>query len=394
LFFYIFKKEIYEELDEQMRDEKRNIERLIERSDTIPSFYSCVNTEILIFVAPIGLRIKPERKDTVINHPHEGEITFRQWRYTVNTEGNNYVVVIRKSLIDLSDLSEQILYALITGFITLLIGAAIVNYIVLRVALRPFYHTLKQLQKYSLDKPGNLSLTQTNTKEFRELNQTLKLMTNQIENDFQRTKQFTENASHEIQTPLAIIRNKLELLMQSNNIQHEEASLIQSAYEAVERLSRLNKTLILLTRIENKEFSEKKVLNFGTLVKHLTSQMEEKVQLKGLKISIHAHSDFNHPINITLAEILISNLLNNAIRYTEKGNEIRIEIYKNRITFSNPGLPFNIDAEKLFSRFFKISASSKSLGIGLSLARTIAESCDLKLSYSYQNYTHLFSVEA
>jgi signal transduction histidine kinase len=393
-FFYVFKKEVYEEIDEQMRDEKRNIERLIESSDTIPSFFSGVNTEIILMPVPTALSVKLERKDTIINHLHEGEITFRQWRYTVETGENNYLVIIRKSLIDLSDLSEQIFFALITGFIILLIGAAVVNYIILKVALRPFHQTLKQLKKYSLNRPGNLALAETSTREFKELNKTLELMTKQIENDFQRTKQFTENASHEIQTPLAIIRNKLELLMQSDKIQHDEASLIQSAYEAVNRLSRLNKFLILLTRIENNEFPEKKVINFGTLVKQFSSQMEEKMQLKGIKISIQTHADFTHSINETLAEILISNLLSNAIRYTERGNEIHIEIYKKKISFSNPGFPFNVHPEKLFLRFFKISTRSKSLGIGLSLAKTIAESCDLDLNYSHQNSTHIFSVEA
>jgi signal transduction histidine kinase len=248
------------------------------------------------------------------------------------------------------------------------------------------------LRGYSLNRSVKLNLKKTKTKEFDELNATLAKMTEQIEAEFQRTKQFTENASHEIQTPLAIIRNKLELLIQSDNIRQEEATLIQAAYTSAERLSRLNKSLILLTRIENNEFPEKTMVDMGALVKRLCSQLAEKIQLKNLSIRIDPVSKFNYVMNETLAEILISNLISNSIRYSKEGSEILVEIHKNAIRISNPGEAFSVDPDQLFQRFFKISNSSESLGIGLSLAKTIAESYQLQLGYSYKNSMHQFTI--
>ena len=271
LFFYsIFRHEVYEELDEQLRDEKRNVERILSSSDTIP-FYNAVNSQIIIQPAPADLRIKLQRMDTVIVHPYEGKIPSRQWRFTFNTDKKNFIIVIRKSLIDLEDLSEKILYAFFVSFITLLLGSIVVNFVLIKYTLRPFYQTLQQLRKYSLDTSERLHVGHTNTKEFRELNKVLELMTERIQQDYRKIKEFTENASHEIQTPLAIIQGKLELLMQFEDMDDQQASLIQTAHEAADRLSSINQTLILLTRIENREFISKEKVDFSAVVTSLLS---------------------------------------------------------------------------------------------------------------------------
>lgn len=391
-FFYLFKEEVYEEVDEQLRDEKRNIERLIKYSDTIPYFYPGVNSQMEIKPAASDFHIKLQRKDTVIIHPYEGNISFRQWRYTTKLGDSNYIVIIRKSLVDLEDLSEKIIYSLITGFVVLLIGSVLVNFLLIKLTLKPFYHTLHQLRKYSLNNSTGFILSKTNTSEFIELNHTIELMIQRLEKDYRKIKEFTENASHEIQTPLAIIQNKLELLIQSDDINQFQAELIQAAYEAVDRLSRLNQSLILLTRIENKEFVSTELVDIGEIAKKLILQMDEKLELKGLKIKLTEQAPFFYSINRSLAEILISNLLINAIRYTKAGNEIKINISQARFTISNPGEPFSVPSEKLFQRFFKMTSSSKSLGIGLSLVKTIADVHGLKITYSYNNFSHSFEL--
>lgn len=393
-FFFLFKTEVYEEVDEQLRDEKRNIERLIKYSDTIPYFYPGVNSQVEIEPTISTLNIRLQRKDTVIVHPYEGNIAFRQWRYTLKLGDNNYIVMIRKSLIDLNDLSEKIIYSLIMGFVILLIGLILVNFLLIKSTFKPFYNTLNQLRKYSLNNSTGFIHSKTNTSEFIELNHTIELMIHRLEQDYKKIKEFTENASHEIQTPLAIIQNKLELLMQSDEINQFQAALIQSAYEAVDRLSRLNQSLILLTRIENKEFVAIERVDIGEITKNIILQMEEKLALKELKIKLIEHTPFFYNINKSLAEILISNLLSNAIRYTNAGNEIKINISNTQFIISNPGKPFSVPPEKLFQRFFKLSSSSKSLGIGLSLVKTIADVHDLKITYFYNNSSHSFELRS
>lgn len=395
LFFYtIFRHEVYEELDEQLRDEKRNIERILSSSDTIPFLYSAVNSQIIIHPAPADLSIKLQRMDTVIVHAYEGKIPFRQWRFTFNTDKKNFIIVIRKSLIDLEDLSEKIIYAFFVSFITLLLGSLVVNFVLIKYTLHPFYQTLHQLRKYSLDHSGRLKVGHTNTKEFKELNKTLELMTERIQQDYKKIKEFTENASHEIQTPLAIIQSKLELLMQFENMGEQQASLIQTAHEAADRLSRINQTLILLTRIENREFVSKEKIDFGEITRSLLSQMNEQFLLKRLKTKITTDEPFFYAIHKSLAEILISNLLVNALRYSDAGSEININITKNSFTISNPGKPLSFEPEKLFQRFFKKANSSGSMGIGLSLVKTIADVHQLNVSYSCKNSHHVFELVA
>jgi signal transduction histidine kinase len=388
-FYYTFRDEVYEELDEQMRDEKRNIERMLDEADDIPSFYPGVNTEVHIQSAPQEMYMKLQRKDTLIHHPYEGEIPFRQWRFTADTDTGNYLVVLRRSLIDLEDLSEQIAYALFYSFLVLLACTVSINYLVLRRTFRPFYSTLNQLKKYSLDNASQLQPQRTSTKEFIELNKALQTMTERIQQDYRNVKEFTENASHEIQTPLAIIKNKLELLMQSEQMNSEQADLIHTAYQAANRLSKLNSSLILLTRIENREFATGDPVNIGDITSVLLKQMHEQFLLKGLHIELKKEGEFVHLLNRTLAEILLSNLLTNAVRYTAAGGTISILIEENSFTISNPGQPPAVPAEKLFVRFYKGEASSGSMGIGLSLVKKIADVHGLTVSYTYTQPLHL-----
>lgn len=391
-FYYAFRDEVYEELDEHLRDEKRNIERMLEASGTVPSFYPGVNTEVMITPVADDLRIKTQRKDTIIEHSYEGSIPFRQWRYTVSTDNGNYLVVLRKSLIDLEDLSGQIIKAMLYGFIALMLGSLLVNYLLLRRTLRPFRHALQQLRKYSLDNTSRLVLHPTSTKEFAELNRTLEIMTRRIQEDYRNVKEFTENASHEMQTPLAIIKNKLELLMQAEHINEEQAALIQAAYEAADRLSRLNQSLILLTRIENREFTVNETVDIGGVIRKILEQMQEQFALKGLSLKLEEAGSFQHAANRTLMEILVSNLLTNAVRHTSRGGDIIISINKRSVIFSNPGLPLPVPAEKLFERFYKSDASAESMGIGLSLVKKIADAHQLKVSYSYSSSRHIITL--
>src|SRR5688572_9350950 len=142
VFFYTFKSEVYEELDEQMRDERKNIERILKTSESIPEFFPAVNNEVIIKPVHDNYYIKNQRKDTIVNHVTEGKISLSQWRFTVKARNENYLVVIRRSLIDLEDLSEQIFQALLISFFILLFGSLLVNYVVLKQTFQPFYSAL------------------------------------------------------------------------------------------------------------------------------------------------------------------------------------------------------------------------------------------------------------
>lgn len=390
-FYFVFKDEIYEELDEQLRDEKRDLERILANSDSLDVKYQGVN--FYIESKPTSATFKTERKDTSMIHPFEGEQHFRQWRFSVEQNNKIYAVTLRKSLIDVEDLAEQIAMAMFYAYLAFIFISVVLNYVVLKHIFNPFYKTLTALRKYSLNTLVPLQFSKSKITEFNQLNAELSELSKRIISDYRNIKEFNQNASHEIQTPLAIIKNKLELLMQSNELKEADAELIVSSYETTHRLSKLVQSLLLLTKIENHEFGTSEKVNLFLLTKELSDQMNEEFDLKNIVVKLEAESDFVCTIHPYLAEILIRNLLSNVLRYTEPGGKVVVHSTASELKILNSGLPFSFEPELIFKRFFYAGNSSVSQGIGLSLAKKIAESFELTLEYSYLNGFHCFTLK-
>lgn len=389
-FYIIFKSEIYEELDEQLRDEKRNIERLVASGDTMNLQYSGVNYSLDISSASDIKKI--QKKDTIIFHPFEGELSFRQWRFQLAFGDEYKTVTIRKSLIDIEDLAEQIAIAMMYAYLAFIAISLAANYFILKRIFTPFYKTLKELQRYSINSMSELSFTKSNTTEFNQLNNVLNEMSKRLLSDYKNIKEFNENASHEIQTPLTIIRNKLELLMQNSELKEEEAELIGASYEATNRLSKLVQSLILLSKIENDEFKSSVPIDLSKLTERLLLQMKEEFSLKNIDVSLKCQEIFSAVIHPMLAEILIRNLFSNALKYTQEGGSIEVYCAQNKIEIRNSGSPLGFDPDRIFKRFFYAGNSNVSQGIGLSLAKKIADTFSIRLQYSYVAGFHTFTL--
>ncbi|MBK8584689.1 MAG: HAMP domain-containing histidine kinase [Bacteroidetes bacterium] len=390
-FYVVFKSEVYEELDEQIRDEKRNLERALSENDSLNMNFNGVN--LFIEAIPVTDKFKLVRKDTLIHHPIEGELYFRQWRFPISNDQSIYSVTIRKALIDVEDLAEQIAFAMFYAFLAFIFIAILLNFILLKQIFNPFYVTLGKLKKYSLNALVPLEFSKSKTTEFNQLNSELKELSNRIISDYKNIKEFNQNASHEIQTPLAIIKNKLELLIQSTDLNEKDASLIISCYEASHRLSKLVQSLLLLTKIENHEFGTSEVVDLFSICKNLVEQMKEEFEMKEIKVIFEFEQNFKAVIHPFLAEILVRNLLSNALKYTNDGGVVKIISSKDDFAVFNTGSPFQFDPGMIFKRFFYAGNSSVSQGIGLSLVKKIAESFKLNVTYSYVDEFHKFTLK-
>jgi signal transduction histidine kinase len=393
LFYRIFRAEVYEELDEQMRDEKRKIDRVLDAGRSVPLSFSSVNSGIIVTDVSPALKIRLQKKDTLIRSDEEGAIRFRQWRYTHNSESGNKLVLIRRAIIDLGDLSGQLFTAIAAGFTVLFIGIVVLNLLVLRQTLGPFKKALRLLKGYQLGSKGITELPNTDILEFRELNESIRSMTLRIESDYESMRQFSENVSHEIRTPLSIVRNKLELLMQSPRITKDEADLIQSSYEAVTRLSQITQSLILLAKVRNKEYVHDSETDLTRIAMNLAELHAERAAHKSLEIEMKNKASFVHRLESNLATVLLTNLLNNAIRHSEAGGKIVVVSSSQSLSVCNTGKPFGSASESVFQRFYKGGNSSESLGIGLALVRDIAEAANLIVEYEYGNEMHCFIIK-
>lgn len=315
-------------------------------------------------------------------------LPYRQMSFIIKTPHSAFEVRIIRPLEETDKLIINIFLIMTLLIIVLIIALLLINQYSSHQIWKDFYVSLDKINKFDLNIHADLELPTTDIKEFEDLNTVIRRMSRRIVSDYSRMKEYTENASHEIQTPLAIINAKLELLLQSKNLPEKQYQIIADASEASDRLARLNKTLILLTRIENRQFPEVEMISPQEIIERQLENYEEIIQSKGIILSTHFEPSVYIKINPLLSDILFLNLIKNAIRHNIQNGELNLNLDKNGIEITNSGDPLNVDSNLLFNRFYKSSKSSKSLGLGLAIVKKITELFDMEIEYEYKENLH------
>ena len=388
VFYSQLKNIMNEEALEALYIKKSEIENYITKNKKLPE---SISLEELLSFAESKNPSKESLNDRMIYIEEEQEdMPYKQLSFNVVFEDKNYKCTVSKSLLEADDLIETILqsFSIIIGL--LIIVFVSINYLFSKQIWKPFFKTLKQINDYEIENHQVLNFESNGAKEFEQLNEAIKKMTQKISNDFNNLKSFTENASHELQTPLSIIKNKIELLLQTEDLTDELAKQLIEISQTTNRLSKLNQTLLLMTKIENNQFTNTETINFSNIVTNKLKQFEDLIEIKQLTItsSIDNITVLIHPM---LADIIVSNLLSNAIKYTPEKGEIKINLNTSIFTISNNGAPLKAKDNELFTRFYKENEDSTSTGLGLALVKQIAAINKHKVNYGYLNSSHTFT---
>ncbi len=329
--------------------------------------------------------------DTMAYDVREMElIPFRKMVFTTTVANVCYEVTILQSLLESEDLQVIIFYFMTILFILIILALFFLNRWLSNKAWKPFFKSSALLKSWKIGENKQVHFDVTGISEFDQLNKTLEEMIEKMQADFINLREFTENASHEIQTPLAIIKSKVEMLLNDQTLSSKQHLQLHEVFETAIRLSRMNEALLLLSKIENKQFAEKSDISFNSLIESRLAYLEELIDLKKIKLSIDLSVPFIVSIHPMLADILLSNLLSNALRHNCSHGKIIITSGNNEIFFSNTGDPLTIDPLKIFKRFVKQSTSEASNGLGLAIAEEICKLNALSLDYTYQNHLHCF----
>jgi two-component system OmpR family sensor kinase len=301
--------------------------------------------------------------------------------------------------------------------LVLLVLVIVSGGLISKYILAPFKRTMRAIQRFDLKQKEPIRLPETRTAEFRELNTFLLQLTESARKDYQSLKEFTENASHELQTPTAIIRGKLDLLMESD-IRDEQAILIAEMQNALERLSRIHSSLTLLTKLENKEYKAGEPVCLSNLARETLAAFDELIQMKSIDLQVRIEKGVYIPLHLSLADLLLANLISNAIRHNEPAvvgrgthsepakagggthNEpqgmakglIRVELTHEGLVIVNTGREPGIPTQELFERFKKGNSGSDSIGIGLAIVRQICELSHFDIEYQYRSGLHMLAV--
>jgi signal transduction histidine kinase len=316
---------------------------------------------------------------------------FRVLATPVMIRNNPYMLTIRMSLVDNDDLVLGLFTVQMVMLVLLATGLLLLNRSLSRKLWVPFYHTLSQLKAYEVDGNGSIEPEKTNIIEFNDLNKTVSHLTQRSRKVFLQQKEFIENASHELQTPLAIFHSKLDMLMQNTMLNEQDANIIQELEDTAQRMSRLNKNLLLLSKIENEQFTEKEEINVSAIITTLLNNLKPFADVEEITLT-SSLQELHIQANRTLLEVLFNNLFHNAIRHTPRAGQVNVCLQGQTLTVSNTGEALTIHPEKVFERFFKASNHEKSTGLGLAIVKKICDVCNYQITYRFEKENHIFTV--
>jgi signal transduction histidine kinase len=388
--YFTIRAVIYKQLDDSLITEKNIIQDQLEDTDTIPDFTATFGHLIEVRLLNYPVNHSQVIKDTIIYDNKSGRhLPFRYIRFLSNTKENaGYIIEIYQSFDENRKLLDNIGMSMFFLFLALLLVSIIVNYMVSKKIWSPFFNAVNKAADFNLlsDKP--LELPETEINEFKQLNAIFESMTEKMRADYLNLKEYNENSSHEIQTPLAVIRSKLDILMQTRGLNKKSLDLIRSINEATTRLSKLNQGLLLISKIENMQFPETDTISLKELISNFLNNYKEIMHLRQIRTENKISGPGHVKMNDILADIMISNLISNAIRYNFEGGFIRCELDDKTLTITNSGIPVNISPEQLFKRFSKGTDSSQSIGLGLSIVKKIADYYGMKITYTCTGNIH------
>ena len=385
LMYYLLKKEIIEEMREQLEYQVEEIHRSLESGHAV--------SYPLVEVEKVDDRVAAYAifRDTLIYDPlqHKAEDYYYLLSVKKNSTGN-YKIRVMTTYIGWHEYSSTIFTMLFFTAVLLTLLNVVGGYFFNKRIWSPFFYNLDKLKNFSVSSDEPISLQSSTVVEFKELQKSLQDLADRSQKEYKALREFTENASHEMQTPLGIIQSKLDRMSQVE-VNEEIAGYIVQAKSGVERLKKLNKSLLLLAKLDNNAYPDKTEIFLDALLKKQLELLEELLAGNGITAMVNIEQVKVHA-NLFLTEVMLSNLLSNAIRYTAPASTIFISLSAGRLQVSNPGPRLDFGEELLFQRFRKSSQNIQATGLGLSIVYQICQLSGWKISYRYREDNHVFTV--
>jgi len=377
-------------LDKDLEVEENEIRQYTETYQKLPLPASYLDQQVSYSEAKDNAADVREFSYTTYYNAKEDETEpGRRLITTVKLKGKNIQVTIIKSRVESEDLVRVIL--LITlGVTVILLGLLfLINRFILNRLWQPFYKILKSMKTFEVTKMEKIKGEPTKIDEFLELNQSVNAMAERVKKDYKELKSFTDNASHEMMTPLAVINSKLDSLLQTEDFTEQQGALLEDIYQATGKLSRLHHSLLLLAKIENNLIPDVQNIDFKALVDGKLRQFQELFERNELSVEVDL-SEKTVNMSRYLADILLNNLVSNAVRHNITGGKISVALTEKALVISNTGKDFKSN-DRLFDRFSK-STESEGMGLGLAITKQVCNLYGYRIDYKQIDELHVFSV--
>ncbi|SMO97138.1 sensor histidine kinase [Gracilimonas mengyeensis] len=391
--YYVVNSTIFDELDYHLLQHKQDIQKQLNEDpstlDEIRLLGGLGSYEWVDITSYSGQVVENTNYFATLDTIRYPEISsvpeaYRKLETTLSVTGEPYFLEIYEEVAAWEKISMTVLLSVLGALFLWVILLYVVNQYVFGRVLSPFYETVDRLEKISSPTQVGEPFPEPDTYEIRVLNQALNTMLSQIKSSFEDQKKFIQNASHELLTPLSIIRQKTEkMLSEPEGMNRESVERLNGIQQTAVRLTRLSNALLLISRVENRQYEMEDEIEITDLVGEVLTELEDFIELKGLKLE----KNFSNKIKITgsreLMHSALYNIVQNAIKFSPEGGKITISVRSN-----NDGQPvFAVEDEgpgiskemigRVFDRFKKgenfTGNAAASPGLGLSIVQSICE---------------------
>lgn len=397
LFYFAVMDEVNDEVDDSLEDYSEIIIIRALAGEELPSKNTASNNQY--FLREVTDEYAESRddiiyKDSMVYIPEKDETEPARILTTLfKDDGEKYYeLTVATPSIEKDDLKDAVAGWMIFLYVTLLLTIIMINVWAFYRNMRPLYVLLHWLDKYRIGKGNEALQNDTKVSEFRKLNEAAVRYAERSEQMFEQQKQFIGNASHEMQTPLAICRNRLEMLMEDENLSESQLEELMKTHQTLEHITKLNKSLLLLSKIENGQFTDTTLVEVNKLLKPYLEDYEEVYRYREITIEMEEEGIFYLTMNEALAVVLLTNLLKNAFVHNIQGGRIRIIVTSHSVTFCNTGAEQPLDPQRIFERFYQGKKKEGSTGLGLAIADTICKMQSVHLGYEYKGGEHCFKI--
>lgn len=386
--YFIFKTFINQSADQVLYNYKDRIQSYINANDTLVLFKSSLNIpqRIRSEVIEDPQKYSEAIRDTLLYNEATGYFQpYRELSFTTRYKNKYHLVSINQPGIEMHDLVYVILGSFLAIFILFFLFTYLISYNLKRRIWAPFYKTLDILQTYDLERDleHKIELEDSGIKEFDNLNHVVEKMVTRINRDYENVKEFSEDISHEMQTPLAIIKSKIELIKQKQGDTQEFFKTLSIISQSTTRLSKLNSSLLLLTKISNDQYVITDNINLAEVLSEYLNEFSELMEIKNITLVKQKIEDTQIELNANLSDILISNILNNAIRHNVDGGFISISLINKCLKVENSC--DIVDKENIPDLFGRLTSlkTENTTGLGLSIVKSICDKNGIQVSYDF-----------
>ena len=397
LFYFAVIDEINDEVDDSLEDHAETLIRRHLAGERLPSASNDTNNQYYLHEVPAAYadsrsHIRYEDSEVYIRQKNEFEPARTISYIFSDDDGRFFELMVYTPTIDKDDLKAAVAWWILALYAAMVLCTVAVNIVTLRRFMRPLQALLAWLGAYRIGGRNRPMPPQTDIDEFRQLGEAMERSFRRSEQAYEQQKLFTANASHEMQTPLAVIQSRLEMLLDDGGLTERQMGDVVKTLHTLQALARTNRSLLLLCKIDNGQFTDARPVSMKATIGRLLADMQAVYAHKRIAVTTSADGDMTLTMDPSLASTLASNLLKNAFVHTCSGGSIAIGITPGAVTIANTGHDGPLDAQRIFERFYHSPQKASSTGLGLAIVKAICRLYGLGIAYSFEDDRHVFTL--